>query len=103
MSLLSDLLKPGFTALGNITGDPFKFEGQDGYFGTFSAELLEYVMEDAGQREAVRRSIVALKSQFITKPDAALGPEIEFCGEIYILAGIAEDGVHYVLTLEKRT
>lgn len=103
MSLLSDLLKPGFTALGAITGDPFRYEGVSGYFGTFDAERLEYGMAEVGQTEIVRRNLLALKSQWLEKPDVSQGPEIVFGADTYILAAVAEDGVHYLFTLEKRT
>lgn len=103
MSLLDNLLKPGLTALGAITGDAFSYEGAAGFFGTFDVERLEYRMEEFGQRQVVQRTCVALKSQWITKPDASQGPEITFGADTYIIASVAEDGVHYTFTLEKRT
>ena len=102
MSLLDNLLTPGLTALGAITGDAFTMEGRQ-YFGTFDAERVEIVFEQHGQRESVRRTCLPLKSQWITKPDPALRPEIVFENNTYVLTAIGEDGVHYVFTLEKRT
>lgn len=103
MSLLSDLLKPGFISLHGIMGDPFTIDGVE-YAGTFSAERVEYSMEEFSQREVVRRSIVALKSQWQSKPDSAQKPEVVIAGVTYVIAGeVAEDGVHYVFNLEKRT
>jgi hypothetical protein len=102
MSLLSQLLKPGFTAIGAITGDPFTMAGLP-YFGTFDAERLEVTFADMSGRQVVQRSCLALKSQWIAKPNPELRPEIVFGPDTYVLTAIAEDGVHYVLTLEKRT
>lgn len=102
MSLLSDILKPGFTALGTITGDSFTMAGLS-YFGTFDAERREVEFDGIGQREVVRRSCVALRSQWIAAPDAALRPELVFGAETYVVTAVAVDGVHYLLSLEKRT
>ena len=102
MSLLDNLLKPGLAAVGAITGDAFTMEGL-AYFGTFDAEREDVQFEQMGQRQIVRRTCVALKSQWIVRPDPALRPEIVFGQDVYVLTAIGEDGVHYVLTLEKRT
>lgn len=85
-------------------GKEFSYDGEpDPYRGVFDLERLEYVMEDVGQREVVRRNLVAVKSQWDTKPDAAQGPEIVFEGNTYVIASVGEDGVNYLFTLEKRT
>jgi hypothetical protein len=102
MSLLDNLLKPGLAAVQAITGDSFTMSGLP-YFGTFDAERAEYTFEQQGQREIVRRTCIAAKAQWIAKPDAASRDIVVFQGSEYVLTAIGEDGVHYVLTLEKRT
>jgi hypothetical protein len=102
MSLLDSLLKPGLGVVQDITGDAFTMSGLP-YKGTFDAERIDIGFAEIGQREVVRRTCVAAKCQWMTKPDPAQRDIVVVGTSEYVLAAITEDGVHYLLTLEKRT
>lgn len=108
MSILSDLLSSGLAVLQTVTGDPFTIPSRrrpDGipYLGTFSDEKVEFVFEDIGQREKVTRTVAVAKTQFMSRLDISQTPALDAFDAHYVINAVAEDQLHYIFSLEKRT
>ena len=100
MSIIADKLSGAAAEAHALLGESCIIAGT-ACVATFDAEQATYDFKDASSRTKVRRTCVVLKSALPSKPSDRSSVVLGTAS--YVLTAILEDGLHYLISMERRT